>query len=247
MKRAVLTSALTLGLALAGPKVASASLIYDASISVSGSGLGAVTTLVTAHETGGNPATPGTESNCVQWIAGADSQGACLGNYIVGGDPGGQGNVGTKTLAEIGALKAGDVGVVVNLSETGQDLTVQLQALALIFYNMAGTQLGAFFLDPALVGTSYTSGEGTGLGGSGFVFRLDAAQQAQANALVGVHRVGGGLSVSGFNDGQETMYLFNIPGGTPTIPEPASLLLFGTGLAGVGKVMRRRFKNQNKA
>jgi hypothetical protein len=185
------------------------------------------------------------EGNCVQWIGGADVFGTCPG--ITEADSGGLGGAGTKLLgADLGATQAGDVGVVLNLSETGQDLTVTLTAMTLIFYNAAGAQVGQFFLDPSLVGSTYTSGEGTGLGGSGFVFHLDAAQAAAAN-LLNATRVGGGFMVTGFNDGQETMYVFNIPtGGTP-VPEPASLLLFGTGLAGVGRMLRRRMKNQRAA
>ncbi len=215
---------------------AQADLIFTTDITVSGSGLGAVYTLVTGHET----TPPGSESGCVYYSGGVDVFGGnCPGaGYIAGGDEIANGPGGTVLLSDMGlsSNQGGSVGVVFNVSETGGDKAVDLEALALWFYDAGGNLVYTATLDAADIGT-YGKDTGTGLGGSGQVFILDATQAAAVNAL-SVYRVGGGFNATNTNDGNETLYAFSVPGATT--PEPTALSLFGLALFGAAHRLRRR-------
>jgi hypothetical protein len=80
-------------------------------------------------------------------------------------------------------------------------------------------------------------------GSSGVVFALDFSDPADSGALlIGVQSGGG---VSRFQESFGTFDFISgtatVPGPTGTTPEPGSLLLLGTGLVGLGPMLRRRF------
>jgi len=146
-----------------------------------------------------------------------------------------------------GTLQGGDIGLVFNISETGQDLTVTLQNLYLQIASTDGTSFFAY-LDP-----SYNSallleqGTGTGLGGSGFVFVLDTQEAALATSFTSQHctaglncAIGGGFSVTNTNDGNESLFTTSLNPSTPVVPEPASIFLLGTALTGLMVWKRKR-------
>lgn len=224
--------------ALAACSVASADLVLAPTIQVQGSGLGAVNTLVTVRD--GRT----TESGCVSSTGGAAFNFACL-NGLEGGD-----NLAintTRLLSTISSTDASDLALVVNIAETGQDLTVTLTDLYLSLYNLSGLLVGNFqYTGPDL---ELTQGTGTGIGGSGFVFVLDAAQQALADAacpvLTNCYAGGGFQFASGStNNGPETLYIIAVTDGTPqppaSIPEPATLALAALGLLGTAATRRKR-------
>jgi hypothetical protein len=237
LKKTALAAILT-----AGACVAHADLVRDPSIQVQGSGLGAVNTLVTISD-GSTPQNPTIESGCVSSTGGATFDFSCL-NGLQGGDN--QAINQTRLLSTISSTDAGDLGLVVNIAETGQDLTVTLTDLYLSLYSLSGALLGNFqYTGPDV---DLTQGTGTGIGGSGFVFVLDAAQQAMAEAACPVLTncfIGGGVQFANgsTNNGPETLYVISVAngGGPPNqIPEPGSLALAGLALLGVVAATRRR-------
>jgi hypothetical protein len=205
-----------------------ADLVYDAGIAVSGTGLGAVNTLVTVHDPGGPGNQNGTESGCINPDG---SYSPCLGG-VEGGD-----NTATNQILTFGTNN--NFAAVVNISETGQDLSVDLTGLYLTFTGDNGTYTAFYTGGPITL----TSGTGTGLGQSGFAFRLTDDQYASVVALGGTVTVAGGVQFGNgtTNDGNDTVHVIQFEGSSQVpVPEPTTLLLLGSGLAVIAVVVRRK-------
>jgi hypothetical protein len=219
---------------------ATANLIFDSSVVISGAGLGAVNTLVTVHDPGGSGNNNGTESGCTVWTGAATVFTPCL-NGVAGGDNQAENNTFLLSDPNLGLTAAGNLAAVVNVAETGQDLQVTLTHLYFALYNpTTGALLATYsYAGGPLV---LNQGTGTGTGGAGFVFVLDAAQAAAANALCPVLsscRLGGGLQFANgsTSDGNETFFVVNVP--RAQAPEPGTSALLGLSLAGLAALRRR--------
>jgi hypothetical protein len=238
MKRlGILSTAVVMTLGLASS--AHASLIFDTAIDITGTGLGAVNTLVTVHDPGGPGNNNGIEGGCILQSGATGSAGSpCLGE-VTENDNTAQNNTFTfdTTLNFV---------AVVNISETGADPEPQatLTGLYLQFCSTTNpTQCHlAQWTEEASKLLAPSSGEGTGLGGSGFTFKLDDAQFAAVQALPGNFvTVAGGLQFASgsTNDGNDTLHVIRIEGDNVVTPEPTSLALFGVAAA-MSLVRRRR-------
>lgn len=232
-KVTVLSAAALLTLGLASS--AEASLIFVNDISITGTGLGAVNTLVTVHDSvGGQPDPTVVEGGCVQQ-SGADGP-PCLGE-VTEND-----NIALNQTFTFDTTL--NFVAVVNISETGVSADGEPSAtLTGLYLNFCSTtapatcHLAEWFEANKVLAT----GEGTGLGASGFTFRLTDAEFALVQGLPGDFvKVSGGLQFLGgtTNDGNETLHLLRIQG-NQVVPEPASLALFGMAVA-AGLVRRRR-------
>jgi len=139
-------------------------------------------------------------------------------------------------------FNAGDnIAAVVNISETGQDLSATITNLYLSFYDENDNLLHvAEFGDAPLV---ITAGEGTGAGQSGFVFILDEAQRTLVTGM-DVFRIGGGVQFAEgtTDDGNDTLHVISVVGesGEDPIPEPTTYLTLGAGLVTLALFRRAR-------
>jgi hypothetical protein len=243
LKFIVVTSWAT-GIMLLSPLTASASLIYDASITLSAQGFGSAPRDLTVQATG-NTTSP--ESGCVSVSGGTFSVGASacmvmdaafMGNGLVnlGGDEpqplGDTQKYGAPTESERGIVSAADIGILFNATEPGGD-AINVTDLTLKFY------LGNMLIG-SIDGSQNFASSNPGNGVAGFVFRVDEAQQPYVQGLLNQGNVRFALesTLTGSSGGPETFRIVSLS--TPqTVPDGgATLLLLSAALGALGSVRR---------
>jgi hypothetical protein len=224
-----LSAALAAGAALVAP--VHASLQLQTFQDLSGTGLGSVNTVLTLQGQGNANSETGSVGRAV----------GMMSDVIQGDAKTGASQTQTRSLGSLGIDSAADLRVVFNATEPGgQASGVTLTDLTLNIYSSTGSLLftsGAF----SSVNIPDTA---SGVGNSGYVFALDAAQAAQAQAAAfGAGAEGNiiGLSatVNDANGGPETFY---VASAASLVPEPGTyaLMLAGLGLA-LMQARRRRY------
>ncbi|HWH82554.1 MAG TPA: PEP-CTERM sorting domain-containing protein [Burkholderiaceae bacterium] len=216
-------------LATFGASAANASLVLGAPENFSGTGLGAVNTILTIT----SPASSSFEQGAV----GRNAD----GTEFTSGDV--QAQTLTRTLGQLGITSASSLRVVFNASEPGNAAAqgITLSNLVLNIYSAAGSVL---FSSGAFSPVSFAD-TANGTGNSGFVFGLDAAQAvaAQAAAFSGDFAgnwIGLSASASDATGGLETFYVANSAATVGAVPEPGTYAMLLAGLGVVAFVWRRQ-------
>ena len=247
---------LAAGAFMAFPQAASASLIFDSTIDVTGQGFGNNPRLLTLQERGQGD---DRESGCVSAGAGGSigiGSGSCIadsqvfqGNGLTntGGDEvnpqADNQKFGIPTIGELGFQDASDIGLLFNAIEPGGAAknNVNVEDVTLKFY-LDGNLIAA------IDGSQNFPTTETGNGRAGNVFVVDEEQQAYLNSTVfslpnfADVRLALESTISAAQAGPESFTAFNLnrsggsTGGTP-VPAPAALALFG--LAAAGLLSRR--------
>jgi len=227
-----------------GAGIARAELVFISPVTIGGTGLGAVNTILTIQQT--PPAN--TEAGCVASTGGATFM---IGTSQLGGvctGPGGDVKTGasqtqTRTLAEAGITTGTNFALLFNPSEPGgPGNDILLTGLSVSFYNNAGTLLHTAVFNGVPMNFPVTQ---NGVGNTGFLFQLNATEAAVVqtfiglNGLAGIH-VGMASALSNADGAPDTFFIFNAQTTPSSIPEPSTVMLVATGLIGLAGFVRRR-------
>ena len=178
-----------------------ASLVPVGPVPFSGTGIGAVNTVLTV---GGRP----NESGCVARGPAGDVIGpaACPPGFPGGDERTGASQTQTRTISQLGLTTATDLRIVINVNESvGNE--VSLMNLVLTIYDPSGTLLFSSgpFTPPSF---TFTHLPGTTVG---YVFELDEAQAAQAQLFFNpANLVGIAANLNGATAGNETIFVADV-------------------------------------
>lgn len=201
---------------------AHAQLEYLGPVELTGTGLGAVNTILTLQN---DP----TESGSV----GLDATGT---QVITGDAKTGASQTLVRSLSELGATSAEDLRIVFNANEPAGN-SIDLIDLVMSIYSPSGSLL---FQSGAFSPISFDS-TATGTGNSGFLFGLDSADVtfAQSSAFTGdfgFNLVGLSATLGMSAGGPETFFG---AAAVPAIPEPATSAMLAMGMLGMTWLRRR--------
>ena len=227
-------AALAVGLAAATP--ARASLVLLDQTTLSGQGVGAATTLLTLQA----PGAATTESGGVLF------NGTPFGNAQTGAS-----QSSTFTFTSLGIANASQLALIVNLAEPGSEsppsVTTAASSLA-TNANLANTitlnvySASGVLLEQHTTAAGQTLNQvGGGIGGSGIVFGLTPAEQAQLNATMlanaGIEVFTVGATFANAQGGLDVIQAGIL---TPAIPEASTWAMMILGFFGIGLVAYRR-------
>ncbi|MFL6335014.1 MAG: PEP-CTERM sorting domain-containing protein [Pyrinomonadaceae bacterium] len=151
----------------------------------------------------------------------------------------------TKTLSfgEAGITNAGQLRVYMDVEDPDNDLI--LHQLTLTAYS--STSGAILFQGSFTAAPQFFTELGGGQGHGDYVFGLDAIQAAQLQAAF---QSDPNLRLGLFartSDDTGSFTNFKLGQGPAAVPEPATMILFGTGLAGIASRARRRRRQSGKA
>jgi hypothetical protein len=237
--RTVISTALLLG----AVSLAQASIVLVGPAEEGGAGLGNRLTVLTLQ----SPANSTLETGCV---GPGDSPTTC-NTFPDSTVKTGNSQINAYTVGELGLSSFSQLRIIFNAADPGNQVGINLNAIALTIYSDAGASLGTFFFDadPNVAGNQGTTLDATflGVGQEGYLFRLDAGQATAADAFLASTNVvglGGSVGCLGGTDcagaatgGLDTFSLAvaapgDTPGDTP-IPEPSAAMLLMSGVAAI--------------
>ena len=180
-----------------------------------------------------SPGSSITESGGIRWTGTKDQ---------IYGDATRGGTNNTVSLADLGVTRdntAIQIGFNINEPNGQNRSSLTVQNIILTAYDSHGNAV----FTASLIGGPYDLQKlGNGQGTADYIFSLD---QEAAQRLAAIYdpnlRIGLEATITNAQGGPESFYLGLGPSNTP-VPEPATMLLLGTGLAGVAAKLRKRRK-----
>lgn len=153
----------------------------------------------------------------------------------------------TVSLTDLGVGRASDLRVILNINEAngGNKEPITIDSLELNAYDLNGNVVfSANLIDGQSVTLDqFRHGQGAN---SDYAFGLDSAAAARLQAAIDQNpnlRLGLTAALSNVNGGPER---FMYGAGTQPVPEPTTMVLLGTGLAGIAAGARKRRKARNQ-